>query len=85
MKRNYDQISQPDSGDSVPAGPVPAGPVPACGSAAGHMLLTAPATADPAAEAAMFEACQVSALLAAATMSLTNLTPETMPRLLRRP
>ncbi len=80
MKRNHDQISQPDSGDSVPAGPVPA-----CGSAAGPMLLTGPSDPDPAAEAAMLEACQVSALLAAAAMSLTNLTPETMPRLLRQP
>jgi hypothetical protein len=80
MKRNYDRISPSDS-----AGPVPAGPTPTCGSVVGPTLLTVPCNPDPAAEVAMFEACQVSAMLAAAAMSLTNLTPEALPRLLRRP
>jgi hypothetical protein len=40
---------------------------------------------DLAAEAAALEACQVSAMLAAAAMSLTNLSPDAMPRLLQRP
>ncbi len=40
---------------------------------------------DLAAEAAALEACQVSARLAAAALSLTNLRPDAMPRLLQRP
>ncbi len=40
---------------------------------------------DTAAEAAALEACQVSAMLAAAAMSLTNLRPDALPRLLQRP
>lgn len=39
---------------------------------------------DPAAAAAAMAACQVSAMLAAAAMSLTNLRPDAMPRLLQR-
>jgi hypothetical protein len=41
--------------------------------------------ADLAAEAAALEASQVSARLAAAALSLTNLRPDAIPRLLQRP
>jgi hypothetical protein len=81
MNRKYDLISPPDS--ALPAA--------VCGSALGrspasdHPIFASLASVDLAAEAAMLEACQVSAMLAAAAMSLTSLTPETMPRLLRRP
>ncbi|MFN3398806.1 MAG: hypothetical protein ACK4Z4_00570 [Ferrovibrio sp.] len=43
------------------------------------------AAGDLAAEAAALEACQVSARLAAAALSLTNLRPDGLPRLLQRP
>jgi len=43
------------------------------------------AAGDLAAETAALEACQVSARLAAAALSLTNLRPDAMPRLLQRP
>lgn len=48
-------------------------------------MFASPANIDIAAEAAAMEACQVSAMLAAAAMSLTNLRPDAMPRLLQRP
>ncbi len=56
------------------------------GSAGPNQLsFAALAAGDLAAEAAALEACQVSAMLAAAALSLTNLRPDAMPRLLQRP
>ncbi|QDO95822.1 hypothetical protein FNB15_00320 [Ferrovibrio terrae] len=76
MTRKYAQIPPPESAN--PAG--------TCGSAiADNPVLASPASIDLAAEAAAFEACQVSAMLAAAAMSLTNLSLDAMPRLLQRP
>lgn len=81
MKRTHDDASPPHA--AFPAG--------SCGranfdiSGPGTAAIAALASADLAAEAAAREACQVSALLAAAAISLTNLTPEAMPRLLRHP
>lgn len=76
MTRKYTQIPPPES--VIPVG--------TCGSAIpDNPTLASLAGMDPAAEAAAREACQVSAMLAAAAMSLTNLSPDTMPRLLQRP
>lgn len=51
----------------------------------GQPNFAALAGVDLAAEAAALEACQVSAMLATAALSLTNLRPDAMPRLLQRP
>jgi hypothetical protein len=76
MTRKYTQI--PPSESVIP--------VSTCGSALpDNPIPASPAGVDPAAEAAALEACQVSAMLAAAAMSLTNLSPDAMPRLLQRP
>lgn len=76
MTRKYTQNPLPES--AIPVG--------ACGSAIpDNQMLASPASIDLAAEAAALEACQVSAMLAAAAMSLTNLNPDAMPRLLQRP
>lgn len=71
MNRKYDQISPPHC--ATLAGAIP-GPAP--------VFL---AGIDLAAEAAAREAGRVSERLAAGMLSLTNLTPDTMPRLLRHP
>lgn len=76
MTRKYTQSPSPES--AIPVG--------TCGSAIPDNPMPASlACVDPAAEAAALEACQVSAMLAAAAMSLTNLSPDAMPRLLQRP
>jgi hypothetical protein len=76
MTRKYTQSPSPES----------TSPVGTCSSAIpDNPTLASPASIDLAAEAAAFEACQVSAMLAAAAMSLTNLSPDAMPRLLQRP
>jgi hypothetical protein len=76
MTRKYTQSPSPES--AIPAG--------TCGSVIpDNPLLASPVDIDLAAETAALEACQVSAMLAAAAMSLTSLSPDAMPRLLQRP
>lgn len=72
MNRKYDQTSPPDC--ATLAGAIPGSPAPA--------FL---AGIDLAAEAAAREAGRVSEKLAAGMLSLTNLKPDIMPRLLRHP
>lgn len=82
MNRKHDQISPPDF--ATPTG--------ACGRAIPDNSsspspdtpkLALLASIDLAAEAAAFEAGRVSERLAAGMLSLTNLKPDSMPRLLR--
>lgn len=80
MNRKHDQISPPDCatptgacGRVIHDSPIPASPA-----------LALLASIDLAAEAAAFEAGRVSEKLAAGMLSLTNLKPDSMPRLLQR-
>jgi hypothetical protein len=76
MTKTHTQILPPDS----------ASPANTCDGLIFHQSMHASlAGVDLAAEAAALEACQVSAMLANATLSLTNLRPDAMPRLLQRP
>lgn len=75
MSRTYDQIPPPESAISAAA----------CGrtirdtSVPDSLLPVSPAGVDLGAEAAALEAGQVSALLAARMLSLTNLTYDALP------
>lgn len=78
MTKNTTLIQIPPPESAISADP--------SGSAGPNQLSFASLTAgDLAAEAAALEACRVSTMLAAAALSLTNLRPDAMPRLLQRP
>lgn len=89
MNRKHDQISPPDfatptgaCGRAIPDSLRPESPSPGS-SSPGVPAPALLASIDLAAEAAAFEAGRVSERLATGMLSLTNLTPDSMPRLLR--
>ncbi len=90
MSRTHDQIPPPESAIPAAARPGNTRPVGACGTVLRDTHFTVNRALEPlvsvdlAAEAAALEAGQVSALLASGMLSLTNLQPDALPRLLHR-